>query len=90
MNIQRYRYIQENELNVEGIKTEFAKQCNLIYGAIDSSEIDVKRARSANGDLMLLFVIPMQQTETASPNMLLGVQMAEDGIHYNYQMISEV
>ena len=88
MNIQKYRYVQENNLDVEGLKTEFAKQCGLISTAIDASEIDIKTTRSANGDLMLVFVIPMEDTEMASPNMLLGVQMAEDGIHYNYQMIS--
>lgn len=88
MNIQKYRYVHEKNIDCEGIKNELVNQCAIVSDAIDASEVQVTTGRSANGDLMLLFLVPLEKQNTDNMDIAIGVQMGNDGIRYNYQLIS--
>lgn len=85
MNIQQYRNRRADEIDVDSIKAQLAYQCKAIQSEIIDGEIDVRKT-TINNNVALLFVIPIDASSTAN-TMLIGIQMSNDGITYNYDLI---
>lgn len=84
MNIQQYRNMREDAIDVDALKAQLAYQCKSIAEGIIDGEIDVRKT-TIDGNLALLFIIPIE--DTTENAMLIGVQMKSDGITYNYDLM---
>lgn len=85
MNIQQYRNRRADEIDVDSLKTQLVYQCKSIESGIIDGSIDVRKT-TVNGNVALLFIIPVDSSNVKN-TMLIGVQMKDDGITYNYDLI---
>lgn len=85
MNIQQYRNRRADEIDTEALKVQLAYQCKSIESGIIDGSIDVRKT-TVDGNVALLFVIPVDVSSVKN-TMLIGVQMKDDGITYNYDLV---
>lgn len=87
MNIQQYRNRRLDEIDTDTLKAQLAYQCRALSSDIIDGSIDVTKMMLNDKDVALVFVIPIA-SDTTQNNMLIGLKMTNEGITYNYDLIS--
>lgn len=83
IDIQRYMYLREDEINVDEIKTLLSSQCRDFLPDLRDGTFDVL-VTTYKGQLYLLFVLPTVD-DKPERRLVLGITTDKDGnISYNY------
>lgn len=87
MNIQKYRNRRIDEIDTDALKAQLAYQCKALSAQIIDGSINISKMMINEKDVALVIQIPITSDKSQS-NMLIGIKMADDGISYNYDLIS--
>lgn len=87
MNIQQYRNRRIDEIDTDALKAQLAYQCRSLSSQIIDGSITVTKMMINDKDVALAIVVPIT-SDSDQNNMLIGVKMSNEGISYNYDLIS--
>ena len=85
MEIQKYAYKREDEIDTDAIKVELALQCEALYPGIESGDIQVEK-RSINGDCVLFIIVPIPNG-SSEDDVVVSLKMSSGQVLYNYQLV---
>ena len=83
MDIRKYLYMFEDEVNVDEIKTTLAEQCEEFLPELQTGELDVIKT-NYNGNTLLIFKLPIID-DTNKNSAAIGITTNEKGeLIYNF------
>ena len=90
LNIQRYFYGIQEDIDVAEIKASLAIQCSLLADQISDGTIDVQKTLTSDGKIALLITTPT--IERVSNNILvIGISTDKSGtVVYNYELMQSI